>query len=382
MKKSDLYFVIFAFLIWRFGLFVILFLATKIVPPQTNFLGGGLGNYLSNPYFWSWANFDGEHYLSIAQNGYGFGERAFFPLLPLLIKFIGNFFGGTLFSLNVAGNIISNLSFFVGLIGLYKLARMDFNEKVSKLSLVILLLFPTSFYFVSVYTESLFFALAVWSFVFARQSKWFTASIFGIFLCATRFVGLIILPALFIEWYLQNRKTKNLVRSFPPSLVTIPIGLLAYMYDLKRTVNDAFAFYTNLTTFGEHRSNHLITLPQVFYRYSFEIVPALKNTTFFPVIFTTIFEFAVGIIVFLVSLASFFVQRFSYATFFFLGYLIPTFSGSFSSMPRYVIVLFPVYILAAKFLSKSKALLFVFCLISAILLIISLSLFARGYWLA
>lgn len=381
MKKNDIYFVIYAFLAWRLGLFLALFLATKLLPLQSNFLGGGLSNYINNPGLWAWANFDGEHYLSIAQNGYGFGERAFFPLFPVLIKFIGSLFGGSLQSFNVTGNIIANLSFIIGLIGLYKIVGLDHETKISKLTVIVLLLFPTSFYFVSVYTESLFFALAVWSFWYARQRKWLLASILGILLCLTRFVGLIILPALIVEWFLQNRTRENFLETFPKVLFTIPVGLLAYMYYLQRSVGDMFAFYNNLATFGEQRSSRPITLPQVFYRYIVKILPNL-NSTFFPVIFTTILEFSFGVVFLIISTYSFFVQRFSYATFVFLGYLIPTFSGSFSSIPRYVVVLFPVYILIAKYLSKSKILLFVFCLTSVILLIISFSLFARGYWIA
>jgi len=44
MKKKDWYFIIFAFLIWRFGLFVLLTLVAKFVPLETNFLGGSMGS--------------------------------------------------------------------------------------------------------------------------------------------------------------------------------------------------------------------------------------------------------------------------------------------------------------------------------------------------
>jgi hypothetical protein len=47
-------------------LFVFLFLAIPIFTLQQNFLGWGISNYLKSPQIWSWANFDGEHYLLIA----------------------------------------------------------------------------------------------------------------------------------------------------------------------------------------------------------------------------------------------------------------------------------------------------------------------------
>lgn len=381
MQKSESVFIIKTFFIWLAGLFIILFFAFKFLPLQKDFLGGGLQNYISNPFFWAWGNFDGEHYVSIARDGYRFGEHAFFPAYPLLINVIGKLLGGSLASFNFAGILISLISFFVGLFGFYKLLKIDFSEKITKFAVIFLILFPTSFYFASVYTESLFFALAVWSFVFAREGKWSHAAILGIFLTATRFVGLIIFPALLIEWYLQNKEKKNLVDIFPPILLTIPVGLLAYMYYLERAIKNMFAFYKELSGFGEQRSSHLITLPQVFYRYIFKILPNL-NTSFFPVIFTTVFEFSIGLIYLFISIVSLFKVRLSYSAFVVLGYLIPTFSGSFSSLPRYVLVLFPVYILMAQFLTKRKALLVAFSLVSLILLAISLALFSRGYWIS
>jgi len=381
MNRSEFMFVLKSFFSWRIALFLILFLAVRFLPLQQNFLGGGLGNYISNPFLWAWSNFDGEHYLSIAQNGYGFGERAFFPLFPLLIKSLGSLLGGNLISLNIAGNMISNFAFLAGLIGLYKLLKLDFSEKISKLTIVFLLLFPTSFYFAAVYTESLFLMLSVWAFYFTRRKLWLPATVFGILLCATRFVGIIILPVVIIEYIFQNYRNKDILKSFPWVTLTIPSGLAGYMYYLDRTIHDKFAFYTNLTTFGEQRSDHLITLPQVFYRYFVKILPNL-NTTFFPIIFTTYFEFFIGLTFLILIILSFRKIRWSYWTLLTFGYLIPTFSGSFSSMPRYVIVIFPVYFLVAKYLARFKFTLLVFYLISGILLIISFTLFARGYWVS
>ena len=171
MTKSEIKFIFFAFVIWRLGLFLILFFAAKFLPLQLNFIGGGSGNYLTNPYFWAWGNFDGQHYTAIAQNGYGFGEYTFFPVYSILIKFFGDILGGSLFSFNLAGNLISNITFIAALIGFYKLAKLDFSEKLSKLSVMLLLVFPTSFYFASVYTESIFFALLVWIFYCGRNGS-------------------------------------------------------------------------------------------------------------------------------------------------------------------------------------------------------------------
>jgi Gpi18-like mannosyltransferase len=371
-------FVVISFFVWRICLFVPAYLSTIYLPLQHNFLGGGLGNYLQMPLFWGWANFDGEHYLSIAQSGFGLGEQAFFPLYPLFIKFLS---GRSLFSLNLWGQIISNISFLVALFGFYKLMRLDFSEKISRLAVILMLIFPTSFYFAAVYTESLFLALVVWSFYLARKDKWLPASLLGMFASGTRVIGIILLPVLLVEYFVQKRKLVPSAYSLF-TLLLIPLGLFAYMFFLYRITGDAFKFIHALPTFGEQRSSALILLPRVFYRYIFKILPNI-NYSYFAGTFTTVMEFIVGLLFLFMSVYSFFKLRLSYALFLSLGYLIPTFSGSFSSLPRYVLILFPVYIILAIWLQTkpivAKSLVFTVLLL---LLIISLSMFFRGYWLS
>ena len=369
MKKSDFVFILQSFLIWRIILLLIVFIAPYFFPLQKHFLGGGLQNYLSAPWFWGWANFDGEHYLSIAQRGYGFGEQAFFPLYPWLIKLLGNVLGGGLSAYAWAGLAISNLSFVLALVGLYKLIRIDFQENIAKLVIILLLVFPASFYFGSVYTESVFLALVVWSFYFARRQRWFLVAVLGMFASATRVVGILLLPVLAI------RK-----RSF--WLLLIPFGLLAYMIFLRQTTGDPLKFLHALPSFGEQRSATPILLPQVFYRYIFKILPNL-NYNYFPVVFSTLLEFIVAILFLGFSVLSFFRLRLSYTLFLALGYLLPTLSGSFSSLPRYVLVLFPAFLLVSIYLSKASKTtkLFTFFILF-VFNAISFMLFIRGYWLA
>lgn len=361
MQKSEIAFVLKSFLLWRAGLFLFLFLGIKFLPLQQNFLGGGMANYLRVPWLWAWANFDGEHYLSIAQMGFGLGEEAFFPLYPFLIRI----FGQTVW----AGLIISNLAFLVALFGLYRLIKIDYKEKIAKLALILLLLFPSSFYFGSVYTESLFLALVVWSFYLAKTQKWVWASILGIFASATRVIGILLLPCL-------------AMKKRSPWLLLVPFGLIAFMIFLQQTTGNPIKFLHALPGFGEQRSATPIFLPQVFYRYVFKILPSL-NYNYFPVVFTTWLEFLVGGLFLVLSLLSFFRLRLDYSLFLALGYLIPTLSGSFSSLPRYVAVLFPAFILMASWFAKiSRPLKVVVYSLLLISLSMATALFVRGYWLA
>ena len=381
MRKSEYTSVVKIFAIWLFCFSILIVLFVKYVPYKENFLGGGLANYLKNPYLWALSNFDGEHYLSIASNGYRTLTYFFFPLYPTIIHLLGNIFGNGLFVLNIIGASVSVVSLLFALFGLHKLLSLDFDEKTTYLIMLLVLLFPTSFYFATVYTESLFFALAVWTFYFARKSRWGIAAFLGVFLTATRIVGIAILPALLAEWFIQYRK-KLRTSTKPLSYISfVPLGLVSYLAYVWYEAGNVIEVFKNVSIFGPQRSSSIILLPQVFYRYIFKILPSL-NTNYFPVIFTTYLEFMIGTVFLLIIVFSFRKLRLSYWVFLLLGYLIPTLSGSFSSLPRYVLVLFPAYIFAAILLSKNKFLLFAFIVISTILLVVSFGLFARGYWIS
>lgn len=321
-----------------------IFFAPFFFELQKNFLGGGLQKYLTNPYLWSWANFDGEHYLSIATMGYANGEQAFFPFYPLLIKLLG----GTIYS----ASFISHLSFLLALVGLYKLIRLDYKEKIAKIAIILLLVFPTSFYFGAVYTESLFLCLIVWTFYLFRSKKYFYGVLLGSLSSLTRVIGL------------------------------IPLGVLSYMGYSKYKWNDYLAFFHAAKNFGEQRSDHLILLPQVFYRYLVKIIPNL-TWSYFPVVFTTLLEITVAILFLWIIVYSFRKIRIEYWLFLIFGYITPTLSGSFSSLPRYVVVLFPAFIYVAMRLEKANTYLRLGIYVGmAIIALLTQMLFVRGYFVS
>jgi Gpi18-like mannosyltransferase len=345
MQKRDFWFIIKSFLIWRVAITLIAYFAILYIPRfSDNFFGGRLLNYEANPLLWGWANFDGEHYLSIAINGYKDLQQAYFPFYPLLIRL----FGGSV----VAATLISNISFLVAIVGLYKLIRLDYSEKTAKLAIILLLIFPTSFFFATVYTESLFLALVVWSFFLFRKQKYFSGLVLGTLSSLTRAIGI------------------------------IPLGLFSYMTYSKYRWGDYLAFFHNQTYFGEHRSSQIILLPQVFYRYAAKIIPNLA-WSYPPAVFTTLLEFGIALLFLIVILFSFKRIRLEYWLFLAFGYLLPTLSGSFSSLPRYVVVLFPAFIyIATRFKDIKKSFLIVGLFITSLIAIVAEMMFIRGYFVS
>lgn len=374
--------IISMFLIWRITLVVVLIFAFNFVglATQDRYLGGGFNNYLLGSSIFPWANFDGEHYLSISIFGYKPLEQAFFPVYPLLISFfslpfIFDSFSALMVS-TIVGLIISNGAFLLALIYLWKLIKLDYPQKIAFTTLSLLLVFPLSFYFGALYSESLFLLLSVLSFLNARKGHWVIASFFGLIASATRVFGVLIFPSLLIELYMQKGKKTNIFW-----LLLIPLGLIFYMGYQYVLSGDAFAFYNLQTVVGPQHQKGIILLPQVYFRYIKMIFTTDMSN---PIYQTIILEFLTGIIFFLLPLFGYFKKvRLSYLFFTLSGMLIPSIQGSFSSLPRYVIVFFPSFLAAAILISNwpkiFKVILFI---ILSFILCFETVLFVRGYWVA
>ena len=344
-------FVFYAFIIWRLLLFII------------------VGNFSILP----WANFDGVHYITIAINGYTFDGR-FFPLYPFLIDLFSSLFNGHDRYLQ-SGFLISNLSFLFALLIFYKLVKEQFSEKIAKHSIIFMLIFPTSFYFGSIYSESLFLLLSLIAFYFAQKREWLFASVAGFFLGITRLTGIFILPSLIYEF--KKREKYNVSKFLP--LFLIPTGLIAFSIFCFYKWGDALYFIKAHGQLGNSRSVESIVLPfQTIYRY-FNILTTVPSSKYdFWIAF---FELAVFLLVsFLIYICWKKKFNLSYIIFALISFLLPVLSGTFSGLPRYVITIFPIFIAIA--LIKNKIFKFAYVIISPILLFLFMILFLKGYFVA
>jgi hypothetical protein len=149
----------------------------------------GLANWIVEPF----RHWDGSWYRWVALDGYDPGHSAnaaFWPLYPWLMELGSNLTG---WSVDAVGYLISNAAFLGALIVLYRLVRHDFDEQVARRTLWALALFPTAFFFTAIYTESLFLFLAVSALFAARKGEWLLAGILGFFAALTRSTGFMLL---------------------------------------------------------------------------------------------------------------------------------------------------------------------------------------------
>src|SRR3990172_761078 len=128
------------------------------------------------------ARWDSYWYLDIAQNGYYLRENdtlanvVFFPLYPFLMKVLSFLVFGNLI---LAGWFLSSVFLILAVGYLYKLVLEFHKDLDPKLVLLMMLTFPTAFFFNAVYTESLFLFLSVVSFYYALKKNFLLAGIFG-----------------------------------------------------------------------------------------------------------------------------------------------------------------------------------------------------------
>ena len=159
--------------------------------------GGALGGI--------WLRWDTPWYLEIARHGYScYGSSAFMPLYPLLIRGLGFLTGGHDLA---AALLISSIASFFAFYLLYQLARdLTGSHDIARASVITLAIFPVSFFLMTGYTEALFLALAIGSYLAARKEHWLLAGALAALATLTRLQGILLLVPLGLEVLLAQRR--------------------------------------------------------------------------------------------------------------------------------------------------------------------------------
>lgn len=183
----------------------------------------------TNPWLEPWQRWDTLHYQAIAERGYQAFEGSLFtpPLFPLLIRLLDDLTGwGTL----LCGIIISNLAFLVALKVLFELVEMETgSRKLAGRTLICLASFPTAFFFLAGYTESLFLLAAVLCIYYARRGYWLFAGGWAAVAALTRLTGvLLIIPLAYAAW--QETRTNLHWRPWVGTVVAALGALLFPLY--------------------------------------------------------------------------------------------------------------------------------------------------------
>jgi hypothetical protein len=255
-------------------------------PPGLTHGLGALGDVLAAPA----ARWDGAWYLVIAHYGYRpdlgsftSSRTAFFPLYPLGVRGLADLG----FAPVVAGVLLSVVALAGALYGLHRLTMLEAarlglldRREVARQAVLLTALAPMAFYFSAVYSESLYLALSVGLFLCARRGRWASAAALGALASATRSTGVALLVPLLLLYLYGPREDRSpdrvrgagghgfgvastfaLLRTGRPRyrlrgdalwLALVPVGLGLYMAHLGLAGGDALAPFHAEAAWSRH----------------------------------------------------------------------------------------------------------------------------------
>ena len=193
--------------------------------------------YLNEPFMNAQVCWDSEYYISISLGGYDdpkvphltpFGSTtvwqdgmllggnryngtslslnyAFFPFYPWVmwvfeqpLKLLGL---NLIATATLAGVIVSALGALLAMLALYDLTYESLGEEGAMRAAFYLLIFPTGFFLLQVYTEGLFVGLAFACLALLRRGKWLPAALLGAGATLTRAVGVALVIPMALTWF-------------------------------------------------------------------------------------------------------------------------------------------------------------------------------------
>ncbi len=293
----------------------------------------GLHNVVDGTTRW-----DASWFLYLAENGYVTeAHAAFFPAYPLAVRIADQL--TPLGSLGAA-LLVSNAAFLGALLALYRLSLREFDEPTARRTVTLLTFFPTSFFFLAPYSESLLLFATVLTFAWARSDRWGPAGVAGAVAWATRSIGATLVPSLVVEAWTKGRpRARRLAWALVPT-----IGLLAYLAWWWARAGDPFVPIDALSQWHREPTFPLISLGR-----GIAIgLRAVGDTLWLPEAGDVILTF-VPLLVLVLGWNR--LPSPSYTVYAALGFLIPLSSAiparPLIGMSRYVIVLFPIAWIAA-----------------------------------
>ncbi len=190
--------------------------------------------YLLEPFMNAQVAWDSEYYLAIAIGGYDnpqvphlsiYGvtppsqeppssfltggtpsyalSYAFLPFYPWVIWLVAwpfKLFLNPIAAATLGGVLVSALGALAGMLALYDLTRNTLDEDGALRAVFYMLIFPTAFFMVQVYTEGLFVGLAFSCLAMLKRGHWLPAALLGAAAALTRAVGVALVIPMAVTW--------------------------------------------------------------------------------------------------------------------------------------------------------------------------------------
>ena len=181
-----------------------------------------------------WNRWDAQHYLRLAEVGYVQSSLppntedplniVFFPFFPVAVYVV---------SVAVPNLVLSALVVsFAASVGagyfLFRLVALDADQAVAWRAVLLLFSFPTAYFLAAPFTEALFLFAVLASVYAARTGEWAGAGLAGALATGTRVTGIALAPALLAEAFAKRAGVPDQVRRLVWISLTAA-GLLTYL---------------------------------------------------------------------------------------------------------------------------------------------------------
>lgn len=328
-----------------------------------------------------YAKFDSGWYLAIIEWGYGKpppdgkpSNHAFFPLYPTAAKVLRDTFALDGFH---AGLIVTCLCLFLAMSRFFREGVERLGEREAWASLAFLLLFPTAFFLAAVYAESMFLLFALLAFRDARRGTAGKTALWGFLLGLTRASALAVAPALFLA-ALEKRPGEER-RQWGRALIAgaVPAAtVFLWIFGVGWIYGEPGLFFRSME--GWHRGTSSVSgigawffsMGLRFKHMSWRTDPSLA------------LDYGVAIVFVLVGIYQLVRKRWSDAAWTGAGIALPMTTGLSGGMPRFLLVVYPVYYALTEGSRDRPRLRLAWWILSGLLLLAAAARFVNWHWVA
>lgn len=340
-----------------------------------------------------WTTWDAGWYANIARGGYTvLSQAAFFPLFPLLEHLLAPFTTGRVI---FAGLLISNVAALLAYVLLRALIEQEFCAAVARRTLFFLAFFPTSLFLTAAYTESLFLLLSLAAFALVRRHQWVPAGLSITLAILTRAAGVLLLIPLGLEAlvyarsYGMNLRTRwraYLGIAMAAALPLLALGLWQRYLDWHFGTPRAQALAVDSVQWQRHLSWPWEGIVQDL-RWELASVPPILRMELTRDLFFTLAWLALAIAMLWAwkchTMPASYVL-YTWASLL-LALLFPThesIADALNSTARYLLVVFPCFVLIGQWTASSRSVYRVLRALSIVLFVSLAGFFAIGGFIA
>jgi hypothetical protein len=308
--------------------------------------------------------------LQVAQFGYNAAsvmKAWFYPLFPWCTRLVAYVVSRNYL---VSAFIVSGFSSIAAAIFLRRIVQFDHDTRTSHWAVWFFLIFPTAYYLHIGYSESLFLALVLGSILAALFGRWWLAGVLGALCWMTRPNGIILLPTLAVEavhqWVVTRRWNWRWLW-----IAIVPAGFAVYLFVNWKVTGDPFTFLRMRKKLFAMESSW----PWVGIRSAIGNLRRPPNQA--EIVGAQELYFAA--LSFVCMIVSWFKLRPIHAAWITGNWLLITSVTFMESVPRYVLTMYPVFILFAL-LSRNRLWTAIITVWSLLFFALFSSVFIRGWW--